>query len=59
MHVLHQCTGHLGVLGLTCGGKRPPFFSQLSLGVGDPVALQYSLSASPSWTSTFWGLTWT
>lgn len=45
--------------GLTCGGICPPFFSQVSLGVGDPDARQYNLKVSPSWTPIFWGLTWT
>lgn len=44
---------------LTWGGICPPFFSQVSFGVGDPVARQYSLKVSPSGTSMFWGLTWT
>lgn len=44
---------------LTCGGICPPFFSQVSLGVGDPDARQYNLKVSPSWTPVFWGLTWT
>lgn len=44
---------------LTCGGICPPYFSQVSLGVGDPDARQYNLKVSPSWTLAFWGLTWT
>lgn len=44
---------------LTCGGICPPFFSQVSFGVGDPDARQYNLTVSPSWASTFEGLTWT
>lgn len=44
---------------LTCGGTCPPFFSQVSFGVGDPDARQYNLKVLPSWTSIFWGLTWT
>lgn len=48
-----------GVSCLTCGGSWPPFFTQVSFGVGEPDALQYNLNVSPSWISAFWGLTWT